>query len=279
VTKQNPLDIRDFPKGVRDCAPEVGGDPAGYVAILRRRSFLVTLLIAGTTTIASGQVTLRGVVVDSASMQPLSDVNISIKTTGPGTVSDIRGAYELNAGERDTIVFSRVGYLTRSLTARSVNQMIIIFLKEENKMLETIEIHDRQVPTWLPKLPPPNPWTNNTASKNFIETPGFQGLQTFGPGHVFKGVFSHLPKEEKERKKLEKIRQDNYRARDYVILVNDPEVKGRIMKDYSLSEDEYYRILAIFNEKNKEVIYSLEGNEVIALLLQFYSENAGKIQR
>jgi len=243
------------------------------------RSLYLTIcleFLIGLPILCSGQVILRGIVVDSSSMQALPNVNIVVKTTGPGTVSDIRGYFELKVGEQDTIVFSRVGYFKKMLTARAVNHIVVIFLKEERRLLDEVEIEDKKPLSWLPVIPAESSWKNPTLNKVFTETPGFQGIQTFGPGYVFKGVFSQFSKEEKEKKKLIKIKEENYRARNYVSLVNDPEVKGRIMKDYLLSEDDYYRILARFNEKNRDIIYRLEEHEVIALLLVFFSENVLK---
>jgi hypothetical protein len=126
------------------------------------------------------------------------------------------------------------------------------------------------------KLPPESPWKNPTNSRGFTETPGFQGVQSFGPGYVSKGPISRFSKYERERKKLIKVREENYKSRHYADLVNAPEVKGKIMEDHNLTEDEYYRLLAKFNEKNKDIIYALDGTDVIALLLIFYAENAKK---
>jgi hypothetical protein len=53
-------------------------------------------------------------------------------------------------------------------------------------------------------------------------------------------------------------------------------VKGKLMKEYALTEDEYYRHLAVFNEKNKDFIYELEANELTSLLFIFFEENARK---
>jgi len=58
--------------------------------------------------------------------------------------------------------------------------------------------------------------------------------------------------------------------------LNDPEVKGKIMIDCQLSEEGYYSLLAIFNEKNQDIIYRLEGYEVIALLLKFFADHHKK---
>lgn len=116
-------------------------------------NLLLLVILTTLSDQAAGQLALRGMVVDSTSMQPLPYVNIVIKTTGPGTVSDLRGSFKLNAGDQDTIVFSRVGYHTKMLPAFSVAQIVLVFLKEERRMLDVIEIKDKQ-PTWLPDPPP-----------------------------------------------------------------------------------------------------------------------------
>lgn len=227
---------------------------------------------------AAGQLTLRGVVVDSTTMQPLPYVNIVIKTTGPGTVSDLRGSFELNAEAHDTIVFSRVGYHTKILPAFSVAQIVLVFLKEERRMLEEIEIKDKQ-PTWLPDLPPASAWKNQTFNKDFLETPGFQGIQTFGPGYVFRMPGSGFRKEARAKQRLNEVREQNDKATDYIHLVNGPEIKDKMMNEYALSEVQYYALLARFNERNGHFIYKLEAFEVTPLLLQFFADEAKKLKK
>lgn len=217
------------------------------------------------------QVTLRGMVVDSTSMHPLPYVNVTIKNTGPGTVTDLRGSFEFKAGENDTIVFSRVGYQTKILPVEVVNKLVLIFMKEETRMLDAIEIKDRR-PAWLPLPPPVSPWQNPAFSRPSTESSGFQGIQTFGPGYIFKMPGSGFKKEERARQRLRQVEAENDKARDYIHLVNSPEIKDKLMEKYGLSEEQFYEILARFNEKNGAFIYQLEGHEVIPLLLEFFEE-------
>jgi hypothetical protein len=209
-------------------------------------------------------------------MAALPNVNVTTKKSDVGTVTDIRGSFTLETSKGDSIIFSRVGYFTKILPVEAVRDVVIIFLKEESRMLRPVEIQDRVNIPWLPVLPPFNPWKNPTFDPRSTPTPGFQGVQTFGPGYVFRGALSRFTKEEKEKRKLAKVLDENYRSRNYVGLVNDPEVKGKIIEDYNLTEDDYYRFLAKFNEINKDVIYRLESHEVVALLVLFFSENAPK---
>ena len=224
---------------------------------------------------AFGQLTLRGVVVDSASMVVLPHVNVTGKYTGIGVASDIRGAFELNVKQDDSIVFSRVGYHTKVLPASVVKDVVFVFLREERRMLGEIEIRDRR-PVWLPDLPAESVWKNETMNKSLLDRPGFQGVQTFGPGYVFRMPGSGFKKEALARKKLQEVREENYKAKDYIHLVNGPDIKGKMMKDYSLTEERFYELLARFNERNREFLFHLETHEVVPLLLQFFADECGK---
>lgn len=235
---------------------------------------LFTVLLADS---AVGQVlTLRGMVLDSTSMYSLPDVNVTIKNTGPGTVTDLRGSFELKAGEKDTIVFSRVGYQTRMLPAEAVNRLVLIFMKEERQMLNEVEVTDQR-PPWLPPPTPVSPWQNPTFNNPFAETRGFQGVQTFGPGYVFKMPGSGFKKAARAKQRLREVEAENDKAKDYIHMVNGPEIKGKLMEKYGLSEGQFYELLARFNERNGDFIYKLEGHEVIPLLLEFFADEAKSV--
>ena len=238
-----------------------------------RRPLLWLILFAGISHMAGGQIILTGMVVDSASMEALPNVNILNKQTGKRTVSDIRGGFALDAGAQDTILFSRIGYLTRVLSAARAGEMVIIFLREERRMLDPVEIRERNLPAWLPTIPRESSWKNTLYDTRGADIPGFRGIQTFGPGYVFRMPGSGFKKEAREKQKLQEVRKENEKARDYIHLVNSAEIKGKIMRDFRLSEAEYYRLLAIFNEKNRDFLYRLEPHEVVPLLLQFYAEH------
>jgi hypothetical protein len=225
---------------------------------------------------AYSQSVLHSMVADSATMLPLPNINVKIQSSGEIIVSDIRGHFAVNVTDNDTLIFSSVGYYTKAIPVKKIKEVGIIFMTEEQKMLKSIEIRGNVLLPYLKKIPPESAWQNPTQNKSFTETPGFQGIQTFGPGYVLKGPISRFSKYEKERKKLKTVQKQNYQARDYVAIVNDPEVKGRIMKDYNLTEEDYYKLLAVFNEKNKDIIYELQENELISILLMFYAENAKK---
>jgi hypothetical protein len=87
------------------------------------------------------------------------------------------------------------------------------------------------------------------------------------PGSGFK-------KEARAKQRLSEVEAENDKARDYIQMVNGPEVKDKLMNQYGLSEKQFYELLARFNQKNGDFIYKLEGYEVLPLLLQFFADEA-----
>jgi hypothetical protein len=240
------------------------------------KSSCAICIFLATAFAAEGQQLITGMVADSATMQPMMNVNIKVKRSTQVTVTDFRGFFSIHADDFDTLIFSSVGYFTKQKQARIIKDVIVVFLTEQTKLLKAITIDAEHTVPWLPKLKPASPYRNNTYDQRTLNMPGFQGFQTFGPGIVFGGPFSRFSKSVKEKKKLDVVHEENYKARTYVDIVSDTSVRNKLIRDNHLTEDEYYRLLALFNQKNKDIIYELEANELISILILFFSENAKK---
>jgi hypothetical protein len=90
---------------------------------------------------------LTGVVVDEASKNPISYVNIGVFDKNIGTVSDAKGVFSLNIGKigpGDSIVFSVVGYrrVARPLRELLNTSPLIIPLREDVINLREIVIEN-----------------------------------------------------------------------------------------------------------------------------------------
>jgi len=70
------------------------------------------------TTALFSQKTVSGNLVD-ADGQPLIGVNIIVKNTSNGTISDLDGNYEINVNEGDVLVYSYTGFTTQELVVGS----------------------------------------------------------------------------------------------------------------------------------------------------------------
>src|SRR5690606_39273152 len=99
-------------------------------------------------------------------------------------------------------------------------------------------------------------------------------VPTFGPGVSI--PFSIFSKGESEKRKAEKLREENEQASTYTSVVSDPEVMQALMKKYKLSEKGYYDILTKFNERNNTYMYTLTADELVKALDNFFLNNAPK---
>ena len=87
----------------------------------------ITFLLALLCFTAFSQSTVSGIVTDEASAIPLIGVNVTVKDTDRGTVTDLDGNFELtvNPGE-DVLVFSFIGYQTQEIEINGQSQINVI---------------------------------------------------------------------------------------------------------------------------------------------------------
>ncbi|MGI9542271.1 MAG: TonB-dependent receptor plug domain-containing protein, partial [Cyclobacteriaceae bacterium] len=76
---------------------------------------MLSLLLLVTPSYIFAQQSIDGVIVDDETSDPIPGVNILIKGTTTGAVSDISGAFRLNASPNDILVVSFVGYGTKEI--------------------------------------------------------------------------------------------------------------------------------------------------------------------
>ncbi len=85
-----------------------------------RYFLMLTLSIFAWSSIYAQQKSVSGKVTDLESGEPLPGVNVLVKGTTQGTVTDIEGSYTVNVpGEESVLVFSSIGYATEEITVGS----------------------------------------------------------------------------------------------------------------------------------------------------------------
>ena len=67
---------------------------------------LTIFLLILPLTVMSQQITIKGMVIDEETKQPLPAVSVLIKGTTKGTSTDFDGNYQLTANSGDVLVFS-----------------------------------------------------------------------------------------------------------------------------------------------------------------------------
>lgn len=99
--------------------------------------FLLAYIMAANNLFAQGR-NITGTVTDSDG-EPLIGVNIVIRGTSVGTITDINGGYSLSVSDIDILVFSYVGHLSKEV--RVGDQTVInVILQEDVTSLDEIVV-------------------------------------------------------------------------------------------------------------------------------------------
>ena len=102
-------------------------------------SLLCLILYAGA---AFSQVSISGKVTDANSGESLPGVNVLIKGTTNGTLTDIEGNYSINASDGNVLQFSFVGFITSEVTVSNSaeNTIYNVTLSEDITNLEEVVV-------------------------------------------------------------------------------------------------------------------------------------------
>ena len=211
---------------------------------LLRLTFVFALFSQTETVCAQDVVT--GIVVDSASLTALPSVNIQVKNTGRGTMSDERGNFSIAATRSDTLLFTLVGYQSLELPLATY-EAGMIRLSERYTLLKAVTIDE------------------------FRQRDLYEGMFEEQDAQRKTSIPFYFSKARKEKIKVGILKQENIRVQTYVdVVVNNPELKAGFMQKYSISEREYYDILTAFNERHHGVMYYLTRAELISMLNNFF---------
>lgn len=85
-------------------------------------------------------ITVRGVVTDGESGEPLPGVNVIIQGTSQGTVTDINGSYSVSVPEKGTLVFSFIGYVTEEVPVNSREVIDISMVIDIQSLQEVVVV-------------------------------------------------------------------------------------------------------------------------------------------
>ncbi len=81
------------------------------------------------------EITVKGHVKDALG-DPVIGANVVVKGSSLGTITDINGAYSINAGKGETLVFSFIGYKEQSITVQ--NTVLDVTMSEDTEFLDDV---------------------------------------------------------------------------------------------------------------------------------------------
>lgn len=108
------------------------------------RFFSCLMLVFGLITVfpqistAQNNVTASGTIIDEKG-QPMIGVNVSVKGTGKGIITDIDGKFTIQTDAKSSIVFSFIGYQKQELIASLLKNRIVTMI-EDAKYLDEIVV-------------------------------------------------------------------------------------------------------------------------------------------
>jgi hypothetical protein len=217
------------------------------------RITLLSFFLIVTFGVTHAQEIFKGIVVDSASFAPLPYVSVQLKGTTRGTTTDAKGNFSLFGTQKDTLIFSLIGYARIELPLKGY-EASLIRLAERTTMLQAITIHDSRVSA--------NPYEGMFDDR-------LAALKARIPFYYSRG--------RKDKIKAGRWREENAIVQTYVdVVINNPKTKEELMKTHGLSEDAYYSILTKFNEKHYTVMYYLTQAELVSLLNRFFESEVSK---
>ncbi|MBR1630428.1 MAG: SusC/RagA family TonB-linked outer membrane protein, partial [Paludibacteraceae bacterium] len=105
-----------------------------------KRIYLIICLLAGSLTTAFAQIIVRGTVVDDQN-EPLIGVNVVVKGTSKGTITDMDGKFSLQINKNsDILVFSYLGYQNVEKQAETKRPMSILMREDKQALDEVVVI-------------------------------------------------------------------------------------------------------------------------------------------
>ncbi len=203
--------------------------------------------------------------VDSATLNNLQGVNVKVKNTNRGTSTNASGIFTILANEKDTLLFSSIGYGRAELRVYLDDETMFVRLVEQSILLKEVVIKDRGFHINQKYVKSPTLTTTKPLRAASFSSSGGVGVS-----------FAYFSKLEKEKRKLVKVMAENEKIKVYVEIVNDPDVKSEIMERHAITEEKFYDLLAIYNEKNKEVMYSSNSGIILNSLLSYYEKALSK---
>lgn len=206
-------------------------------------------------------ITISGIVLDSATFQPLSYVAVAIKGKNSGQSSLENGHFTIACSVGDTLAFSRLGYKVLLYRAVKSQADVSILLPEDPRMLGGVTVYDELT---IPGVDAVRkvPANNAIRLKEQPLEPDPGKVSTFGPGLL-------IPLGGKDKTKEK--RDENSRTAFYRSVVTSAETKKELMTLFNISEATFYKKLEKFNKASPDAFYLTNRDEIIQMLVQFFA--------
>jgi hypothetical protein len=225
---------------------------------MNQKVFFFILALSSVYFSASSQRIIKGIVVDSISLNAVPNAAIKIKNTSRGTITDAGGIFLLRVRESDTLIISSIGYSRVIAPVNTDDEIMFIRMSEDAIMLKEVTVYGRgaSAKKILPSLKLKSgaaPWGGALPSGNGAAV-----------------NFDYFSKREREKRKLEKLKMELSSTQTYVEIVTNLEVIDELKDRFALSDTSFYKILTHFNEQHREITHSGNQATILNSLFSFF---------
>lgn len=207
---------------------------------------------------ACAQKLTHGIVVDSASLKGLAGAHIRVKGKDIFAVSGSLGGFQIQATSVDTLILTMVGYNTVIVPLLLEEEDLMIRMGERYQLLQEVTI----------------------SGKRLFESEIVRAERTvptkMTSAEAFSSPWTYFSRDQKERRKVVRLINENDRIKTYIQVINDQETREDIMYDHGITETQYYSTLALYNQQSQDVLYSTNPNEIIASMKEFFRKAYAK---
>lgn len=212
---------------------------------------------------------LRGLVLDSLTLEPLPYVTVINRTSNNGTTTDVNGNFSLVASAGDSILFSSLGYARKKYLLRKNETAVLIFMREFATTLTPVLIYSSYKPTGS------HLWQSAMEKPRIIRNPAGPGsgyvVETFGPGTSMSigGLITKMFKSEKEKRDLNTMREKAKQTETFRSVIMSEETKRYFQDTFQMSDADYLKFIEEFNIAHPDAELSTNKDDIIGLMLAF----------
>ena len=182
------------------------------------KEFLKILVLVFICSTAFSQQSIKGIVVDSVTLNALPNVHVKVKSSNKGAITNLQGIFFLSVLPTDTLIFSSVGYGKFETPVYVEEDVMFVRLAEQPVMLKEVTVRDR--PLSLNPKHEPSLKIRSKAVPWYGAVPNGQGGAAVN--------LDYFSKREREKRKLEKLKAELSSTQVYVEIVTNPEVKQEL---------------------------------------------------
>lgn len=234
---------------------------APYAFLLKIIVIFLLLTPVSQFRLATAQVKVSGIIVDSISFNAVPFAHIGVKGKPGGTVADDQGRFMLQLESFDTLHITAVGYIPLTFPVFFDQEDILILMREDVTLLREVTVFGNPIlsPLIMEKR------------EIVYRRPSAARLAT-GSGIAF----DYFSKEQRQRRKLQRLVAANEKVDAYNNIITDPDFREGMQEKYKLSEDQYYQGVLSFNLNHIESIHDKNEDEVLVILNDYFCKISGR---